>query len=109
MKVFDINIQEHTIILIPRFYPTSTINVNVYKEGSNTVYNKILSSEDYIINNGYLSFILSESMFIELLCNNCKYEIKITENDNVVYRGKAIATNQNTEDYKLTKDVYIYE
>jgi len=109
MKVFDINIQEHTIILIPRFYPTSTINVNVYKEGSNTVYNKNLSPENYIINNGYLSFILNESNFIELLCNNCKYEIKITENDNVVYRGKAISTNQNTEDYKLTKDVYIYE
>lgn len=109
MKVFDINIQEHTIILIPRFYPTSTINVYIYKEGSNSAYKEDLTSEDYIINNGYLSFILNDNNFIDLLCNNCKYEIKITENDNVVYRGKAIATDQNTEDYKLTKDVYIYE
>ncbi len=109
MKVFDINTVNHTIILIPRFYPTSSINIVIKKEGSSASFSDIILNDAYSIIDGYLYLYLDNSEFNEILSNNSKYEIKITENENIVYRGKAIATNQNTEDYKITKDVYTYE
>lgn len=109
MKVFDINTVDHTIISIPRYYPTSSINIVIKKEGSNVSFIDTISNDAYNITNGYLYVYLDNSEFNGILSNNSKYEIKITENENIVYRGKAIATNQNTEDYKITKDVYTYE
>ena len=109
MKVFDINTEDHTIILIPRFYPTSSINIVIKKEGSSASFSDIISNGAYSIIDGYLYVYLDNSEFNEILSNNSKYEIKITQNEKIVYRGKAIATDQNTEDYKITKDVYTYE
>ena len=38
-----------------------------------------------------------------------KYQMKIHESDEDVFRGKILCTTQETQDYKLTKDLYYYE
>jgi hypothetical protein len=98
MKVVNPNDTEHTLQLIPRFYPTDTLVFSLYNE-----FTKISTDVDniYVVTDGNL-FITFDFDFED----NSKYQIKITENDEVVYRGKLIATTQTPQDYKLTNNVY---
>jgi len=100
MKVVNPNETEHTIKLIPRFYPTDALVLNLYNE-----FTTISTDVDniYIVTDGDL-FITFDFDFE----NNSKYQIKITEADEVVYRGKLIATTQDPQEYKLTNNVYYY-
>jgi hypothetical protein len=47
--------------------------------------------------------------FNHIFTENDKFEIKITENNEVVYRGKLFCTAQTPQQYSQTKDIYIYE
>jgi hypothetical protein len=57
----------------------------------------------YTITDGVL-FLSFEYTFTE----NQKFQVKIEEENEVVYRGKLIATSQTPQDYKLTNNVYFY-
>jgi hypothetical protein len=101
MKVVNPNDTSHTISLIPRYYPFNDVALSLYNEQ-----NKVVSQVDntYVILNGIMTIDFDFDF-----TNKEKFEIKITENNNVVYRGKIIATTQESQDYKLTKDLYFYE
>jgi len=98
MKVVNPNDTEHTLQLIPRFYPTGELILNLYNE---------FTQLDEDVDNIYV--IVDGELFITFdfdFENNSKYQIKITESDEVVYRCKLIATTQTPQDYKLTNNVY---
>ena len=101
MIVINPNNTAHVIKLIPRFYPTETIVFNLFNEALQTSQN---------IDNEYLTVNGITSIGFDLEClEGTKYQIKITEDDNVVFRGKLFVTSQNTETFKASKDLYYYE
>jgi hypothetical protein len=101
MKVVLPIISTHLIVLIPRFYPLNALTLELKNEVNGVISFNI---PNYLIENGkmYVSF---NHIFTE----NDRFEIKITENNEVVYRGKLFCTAQTPQQYSQTKDIYIYE
>jgi hypothetical protein len=99
-KVLDFNDTSHSISLIPRYYPDSAVTFELYNESTKEI---TVVSNTYIVSNGL--FTLS---FDYTFKNKEKYQIKLEENS-IVFRGKLIITDQNTQEYRLTKDLYYYE
>ena len=101
MKVVSPLNASHTIILIPRFYPTSTIVLELTEEASN-ITNTIANS--YATTDGLVSINFNYDF-----TDKDKYSIKVKEGVNVVYRGKLIVTSQVEQEYKQTTGLYYYE
>lgn len=91
----------HQLKVIPRFYPMGLLIFSLYNE--ETKINEVIENL-YIIENGYLILSFNYT-FIE----GQKFQIEIKENENVVYRGKLMATSQNTQNYKASNELYYYE
>ena len=100
MKVVAVG-SANTISLVPRFYPTTALVVSLYNEADRAT---ATPANTYAILNGYLSITFTYTFVAK-----DKFQIKVTEGTNVVYRGKIIATDQETQDYKITDGIYIYE
>lgn len=93
---------EHTITIVPRFYPEDeTLSCKLYNEAT-----KVETQQDIsqTVSNGNLSFGLTFT-FSEF----DKYQIAIYDANEIVFRGKIFATEQETQTFKLTKDKYYYE
>ena len=88
----------HKIIIIPRYYPTGNVKFLLYNE---TTQLTDIVTVDYNVIDGKM-FIDFDYDFIE----NQSFKVKITENDNVVYRGKLFVTSQEPQSYKITQNVY---
>lgn len=101
MIVINPNNTAHVIKFPPRFRPNGNLTLNLFNEALQTSENL---DNEYMIND------LTISMSFDLECvEGAKYQIKITEDDTVIFRGKLFATTQNTETFKATKDLYYYE
>ena len=100
MKVVNPNDTSHTLVLIPRYYPTDSITMSLFNETTQTSENV---ENEYGITDGNL-FIGFTYTFTE----NQKFQIKLTDALGVVYRGKVIATSQEPQEYKLTHNAYYY-
>ena len=100
MKVLNPNDTSHTISLIPRYYPDSTVVFTIYNESSKL---ETIIPNTYTIENGLFTLI-----FDYTFTDKDKFDIKIEENS-IVYRGKLLITDQGTQEYKLTNDLYYYE
>jgi len=100
MNVVNPNDTTHEIIIIPRIYPTDAIVLNLYNEAKQT--NEDVANT-YTIMGGKMT-VEFDYTFIE----GENFQVKITENAEVVYRGKLFATSQTPQDYKLTNNVYYY-
>tara|TARA_R110000772_G_C13310212_1_gene439969 strand:- start:14893 stop:15198 length:306 start_codon:yes stop_codon:yes gene_type:complete len=100
MKVLLPSNTTHTIIIEPRFYPTSTIDIELYNEYTKEVSTPTIT---YVTTNG-----LTSCTFDLVVTEGQRFQIKILEGVNVVYRGKAYVTSQTTQDFELTKDTYVY-
>tara|TARA_R110000822_G_scaffold35834_1_gene100796 strand:+ start:316 stop:621 length:306 start_codon:yes stop_codon:yes gene_type:complete len=101
MKIVLPTDTNHNIDFIPRFYPTGAIDLYLTNESTKV---EVLVASTYIIQNGFV-FLNFDKTFSD----GQKYRIKITENSNVVFRGKLLVTTQDTQEYKLTKGKYYYE
>jgi len=99
MKVVNPNDTEHTLVLIPRYYPADAITMSLFNE--TTQITEVVDNT-YTITDGNL-FLTFEYIFTE----NSKFQIKLEETE-IVYRGKLIATSQDPQEYKLTNNVYYY-
>jgi len=91
----------HLIALIPRYYTSDALVLELYNEVKQT---KEIVSCIYIIQNGLMT-ITFDYNFIE----NDKFAIKISDSNGVIYRDKIFATSQTTQDFKSNKDLYYYE
>jgi len=91
----------HEITFIPRFSPSDELVLQLYDETLQTT---------ETIDNGYIFVNGLITMTFDLICTESqKFQLKILENDVVVYREKIFVTSQNTQEFKATKDHYYYE
>lgn len=101
MKVVNPNNTSHTLYIIPRTYTYASLTLELYNE--ETKVSELVDNE-FSINDGILSIGFNFD-FIE----GQKFQIKISEESNIVYRGKLIATDQNTQNFKASNELYYYE
>lgn len=101
MKVVNPNNSSHTIKLISRYYPTTNLSLLLYNE-STQVESDVLNT--YIIQDGYLHLDF-DFTFLE----NERFRIELVEQNNVIYRGKLIATAEETQNYLADNNEYYYE
>jgi len=100
MKVVNPEDTEHIITLIPRYYPKENINLSLFNEATKVIENV---DNTHTVTDGVL-FLSFEYTFTE----NQKFQIKLNQDNEIVFRGKLIATSQTPQDYKLTNNVYFY-
>lgn len=91
----------HNTILIPRYSPVGALTLSLYNETTRVSTNV---ANSYVIADGYLT-ITYDFSFSE----GDKYQLLIKEVDEVVFRGKILATAQTTQQYKQTNGAYTYE
>jgi hypothetical protein len=91
----------HSISFIPRFYPTLDLVVSLYNEADRSTGTP---ANTYATSNGYTTVNFTYT-FVE----KDRFQIKITEGSEVVYRGKILVTDQTPQDYKITNGIYVYE
>jgi len=91
----------HTITLIPRFIPSVELILQLYDE--------TLQTNDTIENTyTYTNGMLSIEFYLECT-ESQKFKLKISQEEDVIYRDKIFVTAQNTQEFKATKDHYYYE
>jgi hypothetical protein len=91
----------HTIKFIPRFLPSDDFTLQLYDETLQTT-ETITNTYTYLDGIVYLEF--------DLVCTeNQKFQLKILELTEVIYRDKIFVTSQDTQAFKATKDHYYYK
>lgn len=100
MKIVNPNNTNHQFTLIPRYYPTEEIIVELYNEATKV---KIIVESTYIVTDGYLNL-----NFDFTFAEKDRFSVKITDLNGVVYRGKIYATAEETQDYKQSISRYEY-
>lgn len=100
MKVLNPFNVIHEIVIVPRYYTNSNVNLVLKDELTSEVLNYTVTP---ITIDGYMYLNFEES-----LINNTNYQLTINEGLEVVYRGKIFVTNQtnDTQNYKITKDTF---
>ena len=101
MKVVNISDTSHSIEFIPRLYNvigTTLLLTNEANKEEYTITHTISGSESIIT----LSF---DYTFTE----GDRFQIKLSNETEVIYRGRLIATDQTPQNYNATKDYYTYE
>ena len=101
MKIVKPNNNFHTICLIPRYNPTLVLSFYLLNEITQV---ENIVDVAYNLLDGYLQ-ISFDFDFQE----NEKYQFKLLENENVVYRGKIFATDKDTQLFLKDTDQYYYE
>lgn len=99
MKVVDPNDLSHSIELIPRTYQEDVVL---------DLYNEVTKVETTVVNTSSFSDGIFTINFDFTFAENDKYQIKISKGTEIIYRGKLIATTQEPQKYKLTKDLFYY-
>jgi hypothetical protein len=97
MNVINPNNTTHIVKLILRYTPDTSV-VELYNEQTQTN-TEVLHT--LVITNG-----IAQLTFDFDFSEGDRYQIKITDINGVVYRGKLYATTQDTQDYKATLDKY---
>lgn len=109
MKIVSPNDSSHSIDLIMRRTDIPAHTVAVLRNETTKVEFQISDITGITTTDGVttLAFTTEESELVD----KTKYELKIycRVSDEVFFRGKILATTQETQDYKLTKDLYFYE
>ena len=90
----------YALSIIPRYYPTVVVNLNI--KDTTTGYDNT-QEVGYSIVNGVLSFTFELET-----TNETRYQVTLSEGTEIVYRGIAIYTTQNTQEYLLTNDKYYF-
>ena len=90
----------YALSIIPRYYPTGVVNLNI--KDTTTGYDNT-QEVGYSIVNGVLSFTFELET-----TNETRYQVTLSEGAEIVYRGIAIYTTQNTQEYLLTNDKYYF-
>ena len=101
MKIVNPNNTNHDIKLISRVYPVATLDVLLYNE-STQIETSVVNT--YILQDGFLNLNF-DFTFVE----GDKFQIKILELTNVIYRCKLIATSEDTQTYLNDNNEYYYE
>lgn len=93
MKVLDFNNTSHSVTLIPREMPSGSIVLRL--DGQDDI------NCNYVVNNGYLIITFEYTFF-----DKDRYGFSIIEGSEIIYRGKIYVTDQETQNYKQSLDLY---
>jgi len=101
MIVLNPNNVIHGFDFIPRFTPSDDLTLQLYNETLQTF---------QIIDNTYDFLDGIATITFDLVCTeNQKFQVKISEGTQIIYRDKIFVTSQDTQAFKATKDHYYYE
>lgn len=95
MKVIDPNNTSHTLDFIPRFYIDESV---VFELKNEVTKDKVTIENVSFLSNGILTLY-----FDYTFTNKQRFQIKLTQDSEVTYRGKLLVTEQETQEYKLTE------
>ena len=101
MKVINPENTSHSFLFVPRYYSFDGLEL--------TLTNPVTEVSTVVTNTNSTLDGFTNIAFDFTFAENDKYEITIKDGDSVVYRGKLIATTQNSQSYKLTAGFYRYE
>lgn len=101
MKVVNPNNSNHSIVLIPRLYAYTSLQMELYNEFTQ-------AKEIITITHSLVDGLLTIN-FTKAFQEGQTFQIKVTDNAEVVYRGKLLATSQDTQTFKASKDLYYHE
>jgi hypothetical protein len=91
----------HGFNFIPRFIPSDELILQLYNETLQTT---------QTIDNTYVYLYGIITMTFDVVCTESqKFQLKILEGTEVIYRDKIFVTSQDTQAFKATKDHYYYE
>lgn len=88
----------HTIEIIHRYEPTALVTLALYNEATEL---ETIPANTHTITNGIMA-ITFDFTFEE----NDKYQVKVSDLDGILYRGKLIATSQDPQVFEQSKDLY---
>ena len=111
MNVVNPNNTSHELKIVPRYYSNSeSLNIVLYNESSqvSTIINLVSSLFSFTNNFNFLEDFLIVKINFSFEYNS-RYQYKILDDTEIVYRGKIIATTQETQNYLTDKDEYYYE
>lgn len=101
MNVVNPNNESHELQIIPRFYPSDELIFTLYNEATQIETNVTII---YLVENGVLTFTFDFDF-----TDSQKFQFKILQGTEIVYRGKITATTQETQNYLTDKNEYYYE
>ena len=101
MNVVNPNNITHELQIIPRFYPSGELVFTLYNEATQAETNVTII---YLLENGVFTFTFDFDF-----TDGNRFQFKILEGTEIVYRGKIIATTQETQNYLTDKNKYYYE
>jgi len=91
----------HEFNFIPRFIPSDELTLELYDE-------TLQNTETIDNTSSYLNGLATITFDLECT-ENQKFQVKILQGADVIYRDKIFVTSQNTQEFKATKDHYYYE
>jgi hypothetical protein len=92
---------EHTFKIIPRYYPESAFQFDLYNEVTQVTQT---IPHTFDVTDGIM-----EIEFEREFSEQEKFQIKLEDANGIIFRGKMIATSQEPQEYKQTNDLYVYE
>ena len=102
MHIVNSNDTTHTLRLIPREYTLLDVTLILTSEADGTYYTV---ANSFITTDGIMAvtfdYDFTEKQRFSFILEDV--------NDNIIYRGKIICLNDNTQDIKQTNDYYVYE
>lgn len=127
MNIINQNNTNHEIKIIPRFYILDDLVFELYNERTKSIFNFkfaeilllqnshfiLMQNADYILmQNSDYYYNLGGYYYFNFQLNTFegeKFQIKIIGNNKIIYRGKLMATSQNTQNFKASNENYYYE
>lgn len=100
--IINPNNATHTLRIIPRFNPSASLVLNIKDTTTNLNVDIAIGSYAFTTTGGI------EFSFGLVATNETRYQLTISEGTEIVYRGIAIATAQDTQSYQLTNDKYYF-
>ena len=108
MKIVNQTESTHTVKLIARYKDISTpLDFELYDESERVT--ESISSGAFSVIAGYLTWEFATADFSTItFSKQSTYQLKVSDNGVVIYRGKILATTQDTQSFKLTDGLYTY-
>lgn len=99
MNVVNPDNPQHTLTIIPRFYPAGDVQLLVYNE---TTKEEVEHTLTPTVADGYMTLVFTQD-----LADGYYFRVTLKSNNEIVYRGKMFCTaSDNLQDFKLTKNYY---
>lgn len=101
MKVVDPNNVTHSITLIPRFNTSEPLTLILYNEVTKKK-TTVINTHQTIDGNMVVTYDFT-------FADKDRFQMKILDGLDVVYRGKLIATTQTTQEFMLNDGLYFFK